>query len=145
MDCTDSNTEDSSLTFFSSNSALIMPLKSFEDERGIITDILQFDVPTVDAVTRIFSNKGAIRGNHFHKQTHQWTYVVKGLTRVVSQKEGEQSIELTAGCGDVIYHAPGEAHAFEAKENTTWLVFTKGPRAGNNYESDTFRLEIPLI
>jgi hypothetical protein len=36
---------------------------------------------------------------------------------------------------------PMEAHAWQALEPTTAVVFAKGPRAGKNYESDTFRLD----
>ena len=38
-----------------------------------------------------------------------------------------------------------ERHAFQAIEDTTFLVLTRGPRGGENYETDTFRLDIPLI
>src|SRR5208282_3201299 len=46
----------------------------FEDERGVIQDLLG----PVDAVTEIYTRKGCIRGNHIHQQTTQWTYVVSG-------------------------------------------------------------------
>jgi hypothetical protein len=39
---------------------------------------------------------------------------------------------------------PQEGHAFEALEDTTFLVLTRGPRGGENYEDDTFRLETSL-
>ena len=37
-----------------------------------------------------------------------------------------------------------EKHAMQALEDTEMLVFTKGPRGGKEYESDTFRLENPI-
>jgi hypothetical protein len=33
----------------------------------------------------------------------------------------------------------------EAIEPTTMVVMTRGPRGGREYESDTFRLDEPLI
>jgi hypothetical protein len=30
-------------------------------------------------------------------------------------------------------------------ENSEVMVFTKGPRGGKEYESDTFRLGVPLV
>jgi len=119
---------------------------SFTDERGKIEDLLIFDAPTIDSVARISSTKGAIRGNHYHKKTNQWTYIVKGKTRVVSQScAGNHLHDVTASAGMVLYHEAGTAHAFQAIEDTEWLVFTEGPRKGKDYESDTFRLDIPLI
>ena len=38
-----------------------------------------------------------------------------------------------------------EAHAVKALTDSTFLVFTQGPRGGTEYENDTFRLNVPLI
>lgn len=117
---------------------------AYADKRGNISDLLNFKQPVIDSVTRIRSFAGAIRGNHYHKETAQWTYIVKGKTRVVTVEADKRQEEICCS-GDTIHHRPGEAHAFEALEDTEWLVFTKGPRSGKDYESDTFRLETPLI
>src|SRR5208282_4618017 len=116
------------------------PLDTFKDERGIIVDILE----NIDSVTIIHSYAGAIRGNHYHKETHQWTYIVSGKTRVVTQVNGATRGDVVESAGALIYHAPGTQHAFQAIEDTKWLVFTRGPRKGKDYESDTYRLEEPL-
>jgi quercetin dioxygenase-like cupin family protein len=116
---------------------------SFEDGRGQIIDILKNEV--VEYATIITSRKGAVRGNHFHKDTCQHLYVLDGKLRVVVQMPGEQPEEAILERGDVIVNVPLERHAFQAMEDTTFLVLTRGPRGGENYETDTFRLEIPLI
>ena len=56
---------------------------SFEDSRGVITDILQHT--PVDSVTLITCTKGAIRGNHYHKASIQFTYVISGKIRAYTQ------------------------------------------------------------
>jgi len=40
---------------------------------------------------------------------------------------------------------PGVAHTWLALEDTETIVFSKGPRSGRAYESDTQRLDVPLI
>jgi hypothetical protein len=45
----------------------------------------------------------------------------------------------------VLRTGPGDAHAMEALKHTTMVVMTRGPRGGREYESDTFRLDEPLI
>ena len=107
-----------------------------EDDRGVIQDLL---VTPLDAVTEIRTRKGAIRGNHVHRATTQWTYVVSGLLRVVTQRNGGPLRDRVYAPGDMACEHPGVTHAWEALEDTTVLVFTKGPRSGTAYETDTYR------
>jgi quercetin dioxygenase-like cupin family protein len=108
----------------------------FADERGTINDL--FDGEPVN-VTSIRTVAGAIRGNHVHEHTTQWTMVLSGCLRIVSGGR-----EYTANPGVITTHYPGDAHAWQALEDTECLVFTKGPR-GEDYESDTIRLDTPLL
>lgn len=110
---------------------------SFTDDRGEIQDILS---EQIDAVTLIHSFRGAIRGNHFHRETIQWTYVVSGSLLATN---GQTEMLVTAG--EMIVDHPGVPHAWRAMEDTDCLVFTKGPRSGAGYESDTHRLDEPLF
>lgn len=112
---------------------------AFEDERGTITDLITGN-GCVDAVTCVRTKKGAVRGNHLHKQTLQWAYVVSGKLFVSTGSE-----EVVAEPGDLIFNAPEEPHAWRALEDTICIVFVQGPRAGEKYESDTYRLAQPLI
>jgi quercetin dioxygenase-like cupin family protein len=114
----------------------------FEDERGAIADILRQE--PIDYFTVITSKKGALRGNHVHKETVQYVYVMDGRLKALSQMPGEPVRTAVLGKGDLIVNMPQEGHAFEALEDTTFLVLTRGPRGGENYEDDTFRLETPL-
>ncbi|MEE1569179.1 MAG: cupin domain-containing protein, partial [Alphaproteobacteria bacterium] len=107
----------------------------FEDERGAITDILRQE--PIDYVTVITSKKGALRGNHVHKETVQYVYVMDGRLKALSQMPGEPVRTAVLSKGDLIVNVPQEGHAFEALEDTTFLVLTRGPRGGENYEDDT--------
>ena len=114
-----------------------------EDERGVIIDLLENEV--VNAVTYITLAKDAIRGNHYHKETTQWNYITKGRVKILSQSGDKPVVEILAEKGDLYITPPMEKHAFVGIEESEMLVFTKGPRGGKEYESDTFRLEQPLI
>jgi quercetin dioxygenase-like cupin family protein len=113
----------------------------FEDYRGVIEDLI---AGRVDAVTRIFTRAGHVRGNHIHQRTSQWTFIVSGKLRTVLL-EDDGPHESTREPGDFFPEPPGVPHAWEALEDTTVLVFTRGPRAAGDYESDTIRLLVPLI
>lgn len=116
---------------------------SFSDERGSILDIVTND--NFEYATIIHSKKHSVRANHYHKETYQYVYVLNGRMRVVSQMPDEEKTEAVLGAGDLILNVPHERHAFEALEDTDFLVLTRGPRGGEDYESDTFRLTEPLI
>lgn len=111
---------------------------SFEDERGRIQDLI-VGAP-IDSVTRITTVKGAVRGNHLHKLTIQWTYVLTGCLLMANG-----ATEVSVGPGEMVVHRPETPHAWKAIEDTDCLVFTLGPRSGEQYESDTYRLEKPLL
>jgi quercetin dioxygenase-like cupin family protein len=119
------------------------PFESFVDDRGEITDLLR-DVE-IDSVTLIRTRKGGIRGNHYHRETVQYSYILEGTVRWVTQVPGGERQERLAKPGDLVMSPPNEYHAMIAEENAVFLVLTRGPRGGKNYESDTFRLAQPLI
>lgn len=113
-----------------------MSLGRHEDDRGVIQDILG----PVDAVTTIFTKAGKTRGNHVHYETTQWTYIVSGSMMIVTREPGGAMVTQVYGPGQLACEEPGVAHAWRAQTDCTALVFTRGPRSGENYEQDTFRL-----
>lgn len=116
---------------------------NFEDNRGTITDI--FSRMPIQHATVIYSKKGSVRGNHYHKNTTQIDFIVSGQMKVLVQKIGEEDVlQAIVSKNDLIIYEPSEAHTFIAEEDTIFVTFSNGPRGGENYESDTFRLDTPL-
>lgn len=120
----------------------LVPPKVHEDERGVIRDVT---TEHWDAATRIFTRAGAIRGNHYHKATWQMTLLLSGCLRVVTETDEARREFFLRSEEWLLLTPPNERHAWQAVEDTTVIVLTRGPRSGENYESDTFRLEEPLI
>ncbi len=118
-------------------------IAAHKDARGVITD-LHVGKP-VNALTTVTCRTGAVRGNHFHKHTTQYTYVLTGRLRFFAQNEGGRIERRVVRAGDLITSLPLERHAFEAVEDSVLLAFCHGPRAGRNYENDTYRIAEPLI
>src|SRR5439155_25869404 len=81
----------------------------FVDGRGEIRDLLRD--AELDSVTLIRTNRGGIRGNHYHRATSQWTYVISGRVRWVTQMPGEEAQEDVAGPGSFVLSPPEERHA----------------------------------
>ena len=53
--------------------------------------------------------------------------------------------QCTLKVGDLALVSPKEEHALVGLQNCECLVFTKGPRGGKEYESDTYRIKKTLI
>lgn len=115
------------------------PLEIHEDERGLIVDI--FYKYKIDHVAYIFTKKGKIRGNHYHKDTTQYTLILKGNLEYWEKKlNSKQTKKIICKKGDIILSKPNVIHAFKYLKDTNMIVFTVGPRGGKNYEEDTFRV-----
>lgn len=110
----------------------------FEDERGKIIDILEKEV--IEYVTLISSKKGAVRGNHYHKESVQYTFVLNGRLKLLTQMHGGEIETMIIKAGDLVFTPPMEKHALIALTDSEFFVFTRGPRGGTNYEKDTYRL-----
>lgn len=121
---------------------LTTPSPAFEDERGMIKDILENE--SVDSITVIDSKKGVVRGNHYHKETVQWTYLQSGKIKILTQFENGPVVADIMAPGDLSVAEPMEKHAVIALEDSVFFVFTRGPRSGSGYENDTYRLDTPL-
>jgi quercetin dioxygenase-like cupin family protein len=122
---------------------IINTVINHEDERGIIIDLLEHQ--NINAITFISFTKNAVRANHFHKKTTQWNYITKGRVKLVTQFDEGPIEEKILEKGDFAVTLPMEKHALVGLEDSEMLVFTEGPRGGKEYESDTFRLDKPLV
>ena len=116
---------------------------NYKDDRGIIKDLLE--KKNINAITYITQKKNKIRGNHFHKKTIQWNYLLKGKIKIVSKKKSSKAKSILLKKGDLVVTSQNESHAILAIVDSEYLVFTQGPRGGKEYENDTFRLSKPLI
>ena len=112
------------------------------DRRGTITDVL--DGTRVECVTLVTSKKGAVRGNHYHKKTTQYTYVLEGRFRLFTQRVGRPVQSRVVKAGELVVTPPLERHAFVALEDSLLIACAHGPRAGRSSESDTYRLDVPI-
>ena len=118
------------------------PQSIHQDERGEITDI--FVKEEVEYITLITSVRGSTRGNHYHEKTFQWVYVLQGRLRLLTQMPDTPVDSAILEKGDLALTMPLERHAMEALEDSIFMVFTRGPRGGEDYETDTYRLSEPL-
>jgi quercetin dioxygenase-like cupin family protein len=99
----------------------------------------------IGAVAHITFVPGAVRGDHIHSQTTQWNFIVSGQIEFAVVAPDQTRSDFVAIPGDLVCLEPGEEHALRALTDAHMMVFTMGPRAGKEYESDTIRLEKSLF
>jgi len=112
-------------------------MKTFTDDRGTIEDL---KVGKDWSVTYISFKKGAVRGNHYHKETLQTDFIISGM---VLLKTPHAKYVLEAGDSKDI--RAGLDHAYQALEDSEMVSICNGVRIGEDYEKDTFKLATPLL
>jgi len=111
----------------------------FQDRRGDIFDILESPVAHVGMVT--FKKGGIERGNHYHKKSIQYTYVLKGKIKLTTTDiEGKNKREFMLKPGSFAVIPPKIVHIYTSITSATMLDFTTESRKGGGYEKDTFRV-----
>ena len=121
--------------------------KNYLDKRGYIQDI--FVKSPKDHCSIVTFNKNALRGNHYHKKTTQYTFILSGIlifyyckiskkTGLIISKIKKKLIKKNT----LIIHPPYEFHSFLAKKKTVALAFACGKRGGEFYEHDTVRVKL---
>src|SRR3989344_6112950 len=102
---------------------------AFTDARGHIFDIVEEPISHVGLIT---FKKGAIRGNHYHKKSVQYTYILKGKRK--------KTFILTEGMFSRI--SPQIVHAYKALTSAAMLDMSTLVRGEKGYEDDTVRVKI---
>ena len=118
------------------------PLEIHEDYRGRIADI--FYNRNINHIAIIQSEPNTIRGNHYHKESTQHILILQGELEYWYKNfnSSEPTKMFVARVGDLISTPPYEIHALKiTKLGNEFIVFSEGKRGGEDYESDTFRVE----
>jgi quercetin dioxygenase-like cupin family protein len=116
---------------------------AFTDQRGDITDVMNGDLHYVGVIT---FTEGAIRGNHYHKQQIQYTYMLTGEVAFFQKdmSKPDAPIEhVVMKPGDFVSIPVNVAHAYKAlSKSASMMCLTTHTREGSaEYEEDTFRID----
>tara|TARA_B100001971_G_C18104372_1_gene490670 strand:+ start:526 stop:918 length:393 start_codon:yes stop_codon:yes gene_type:complete len=125
-----------------SNEKVIKIKPAFEDERGVIVNILEEPVSHIAILT---SKKGSVRANHYHPEQVQYAYLISGSYESVSKdiKDENAKIEkITVKPGDLIITPPMIAHAWNVLEDSVMLNITTGARENSNFEEHTKKYKL---
>ena len=114
--------------------------KSHVDDRGFIQCLT--NVPTRN-VTYIFSKKGSVRSNHYHKTDWHYMYILSGKMDYYYRKCGSRDRvnKVVLKNGDMVFTPPMEEHTSFFPEDTHFLAISRNPRDQEAYELDVVRVK----
>lgn len=115
--------------------------KVFRDERGYLLKILD---KGFSSCIEIFSKKGTIRANHYHKKDEHFCYVLKGeiLFFYRSRKKGSKLNHKIMKKGDLFFTTYDQDHLAYFLKTTHFLSYSSRKRTKIDYENDLVRLNM---
>lgn len=113
------------------------------DERGEITDILNERINHVGFIT---TKKGVIRAKHYHKESVQYSYILKGKFEVIvaNPQNFNEREKFILNTGEIIIINPNIVHVFRALEDSDMIDMISLSREGTGYEDDVVRIDIDI-
>lgn len=117
---------------------IIKPNQQFKDERGVIETI--FTGKSFREINRFVSEKDAVRGKHYHKDTEELIFILDGKIEfeLKNVKTGKTE-NIILGKNEGILIEPYELHTAKILKKTTWISFLT--REYNKDNPDVFSLE----
>ena len=115
--------------------------KVFRDERGYLLKILD---KGFSSCIEIFSKKGSIRANHYHKKDEHFCYVLKGEILFVyrNRKKGSKLNYKIMKKGDLFFTTYNQDHLAYFLKTTHFLSYSSRKRSKIDYENDLVRLNM---
>lgn len=124
---------------FNTKSTILDFLENHEDNRG---NILSMVNETCTNVSIIKSNKGVLRGNHYHKTDWHFMYAIKGYMEYFFYCNIEKKVKFWSVPENKIIFTPSmEVHATYFPVNSEIIVVSGFPRDQQTYENDTVRVD----
>jgi len=115
--------------------------KVFRDERGYLLKILD---KGFSSCIEIFSKKGSIRANHYHKKDEHFCYILKGeiLFFYRDRKKGSKLNYKVMKKGDLFFTTYDQDHLAYFLKTTHFLSYSSRKRSKFDYENDLVRLNM---
>lgn len=112
-----------------------------KDNRGDIINVFEGRIEHIALIT---SQKGSVRANHYHKEDHQYIYLVSGAfeSHSTDVRDPSKKQVLRVKPGDLVETPPLIAHAQKFTEDSVFLALTTRQRESGKYESDTIAFQV---
>ena len=113
----------------------------YVDDRGYIQALV---MEPMNDVAIIYSVKGSIRANHFHKTDSHYAYLIYGKIRYITRDVGsndEPNIEII-NPGELFHTPKMLEHLMYFEEDSTFINISNNNRSHTSYEKDVVRVNL---
>lgn len=127
----------------------IIRITPYKDIRGelkkiYVKSMLDSD-KTVEEVYVLYTQKGAVRGNHYHRQNVEFFTIIKGTATIALKdvEEGDAEIFKVSAGDDVVIKVPENvAHGFRNDEDEDLVILAAASRLYDPEDTDTFNYQL---
>jgi len=115
--------------------------KTFKDKRGWLKKILDGNF---SSCIEVYSKKGSIRANHYHKKDKHFIYVINGeiLYFYKDRKKKAKTKFKIMKKNDLFFTPAMQEHMAYFTKNTHFLAFSTRKRTKFDYERDLIRVNM---
>lgn len=123
----------------------IIKINPYKDIRGELKKIFIKSMlnteKTIEEIYVLYTKKGSVRGNHYHRQNVEFFTVIKG-TAVIAIKdieEGEVELLKVSAGDDIVVKVPENiAHGFRNDEDEDLVILAAASKLYDSEDTDTF-------
>jgi len=115
--------------------------KNFKDKRGWLKKIIDGNF---SSCIEIYSKKGTIRANHYHKRDRHFIYIISGEI-LYFYKNRKKNSKIKFGLmkkNDLFFTPAMQEHMAYFTKNTHFLAFSTRKRTKFDYEKDLIRVNM---
>ena len=111
------------------------------DKRGWLKKVLDGNF---SSCIEIYSKKGSIRANHYHKKDQHFMYIISGECLYFNRfrKKNSKTKCKKMKKGDLFYTPAMQEHMAFYSKNTHFLAFSTRKRTKFDYEKDLIRINM---
>ena len=115
--------------------------KTFKDKRGWLKKILDGNF---SSCIEVYSKKGSVRANHYHKKDKHFIYVINGeiLYFYKDRKKRAKTKFKIMKKNDLFFTPAMQEHMAYFTKNTHFLAFSTRKRTKFDYEKDLIRVNM---
>ena len=115
--------------------------KTFKDKRGWLKKILDGNF---SSCIEIYSKKGSVRANHYHKKDTHFIYIINGeiLYFYKDRKKGTKTKFKLMKKSDLFFTPSMQEHMAYFTKNTHFLAFSTRKRTKFDYEKDLIKVNM---
>ena len=127
----------------------LIKIKPFEDERGSLKKVFKKGFIDMDKKVEeayvLYSHKGSVRGNHYHKINTEYFFVISGTAKVAVKniKTGYyDEMEIDYKDNIVIIVPPFTIHAFKNENDKELIILAIATKEYDPLDKDTYKFNI---